>query len=124
MKEHARQEFIAGLRSLAAFYESRPGAYYDGIRVTIAMYAAGRRAQQAFAAMAQAFADADREAAAVTAPAAYQRNSASCSGGCCSGAFCSRQAVLARDFSTKVRLELFASGAGRCRCSGESVTRS
>ena len=49
MKEQARQEFIAGLRSLAAFYESRPGAYYDGMRVTMAVYAAARHAPHAFA---------------------------------------------------------------------------
>jgi len=107
MNEHARREFIAGLRSLAAFYESRPDAYYDGMRVTIAMYAAGRRAPQAFAAMAEAFAEEDGKAAA---PRDMER-------GRCGGT-CYAHAVLARDFSAKVRLELFASGMSRCRCDG------
>lgn len=112
MKEHARREFIAGLRSLAAFYESRPDAYYDGMRVTIGMYAPGRHAPQVFAAMAAAFAEEDGRAALSTAPAADQW-----SNGCFCGTFCCGHAVLTRNFSAKVRLELFASRVSRCQCS-------
>lgn len=50
-----RSQFIAGLRAVADFYERNPGAYYDGARVTLSMYACGASARQIMAAAARAF---------------------------------------------------------------------
>lgn len=43
----ARLELIAGLRAVADFYERNPEAYYDGMRLTINMYAWGTGARDA-----------------------------------------------------------------------------
>ncbi len=115
MSDPARKQFIAGLRALAGFYEARPGAYYDGMRLTVSMYAAGAGGPPALAAMAAAFAEEDLQSEA----GATGSHGMDCAGqhalanpGCGGVA----RAALARDFSAKVRLELFVPGAccGRC----------
>lgn len=110
MSDRARKQFIAGLRALAAFYEARPGAYYDGMRVTLSMYAAGSCGPPALAAMAAAFAEEDAAGGSRDMDSAGQH--ALVNPGCGGAA----RAALARDFSAKVRLELFVPGACCVRC--------
>lgn len=101
-REEARRQLIAGLRAVANFYESQPGAYYDGMTVTISMYVAGKRAQTVLPAMAVALAAVEGQSE---------------SGGsviCICKTICgSTQIVLSRSFSPKVQLEFFAPDPGR-----------
>jgi hypothetical protein len=50
-----RRQFIAGLRAVANFYEQNPGAWYDGMHLTLNMYVWGRSARRTLAEMARAF---------------------------------------------------------------------
>ncbi|HEX3940005.1 MAG TPA: hypothetical protein VHX11_00820 [Acidobacteriaceae bacterium] len=98
----ARRELIAGLRAVANFYEQQPGAYYDGMTVTIAMYAAGRRARAAFAETAAALCEAGVADRFDLGNAAPSHGAGNCEGGCRA-----RHAAIAKNFSAKVRLEIF-----------------
>ena len=41
VEQRRRQQFIAGLRAVASFYEQNADAYYDGMHVTLNMYVWG-----------------------------------------------------------------------------------
>ena len=62
MKRHeeARRQFIQGLRAVAAFYESNPDAYYDGMTVSLSMYAGGRAAAEILDAVAEVFGESEQ----------------------------------------------------------------
>ena len=47
--QRRRQQFIAGLRAVAQFYEDNPDAWYDGIHLTLNMYIWGRKAREILA---------------------------------------------------------------------------
>src|ERR1700751_4564164 len=53
--QHRRREFIEGLRAVARFYEENPGAWYDGMHLTLNMYVWGRTARKTLAETARAF---------------------------------------------------------------------
>ncbi len=45
VEQRRRQQFIAGLRAVASFYEQNADAYYDGMHVTLnCMYGVARHA--------------------------------------------------------------------------------
>ena len=48
MRNHddATRQFIQGLRAVAALYESNPYGYYDGMTISLSMYAGGRTASE------------------------------------------------------------------------------
>jgi hypothetical protein len=98
----ARRELIAGLRAVADFYEQQPGAYYDGMTVTIAMYAAGRSARAAFAETAAALREAGMAGRFDLGNAAPSHGAGNCER-CCRA----RLAAFSKNFSAKVRLEIF-----------------
>lgn len=98
----ARRELIAGLRAVADFYEQQPGAYYDGMTVTIAMYAAGRRAPAAFAETAVALREAGMAGLFDLENTAPSHGAGNCEGGCRA-----MHAAFSKNFSAKVRLEIF-----------------
>jgi hypothetical protein len=50
-----RRQFIEGLRAVAAFYENHPGAWYDGMHLTLNMYVWGAAARQVLSDTARAF---------------------------------------------------------------------
>jgi hypothetical protein len=79
----ARRNLIAGLRAVADFYERNPAAYYDGMRLTINMYAWGPGARTALQQTAHAL--------GVYTQSIDQRN-----------------VTIAHDFSDQVTLALFA----------------
>jgi hypothetical protein len=54
--QRRRRHFIAGLRAVAEFYEQNPDAYYDGMPITLNMYAWGGAARQTLRRMALALA--------------------------------------------------------------------
>jgi len=54
-EQERRRNFIAGLRAVAAFYETHPEACYDGMHLTLNMYVFGRDARRTLAATARAF---------------------------------------------------------------------
>jgi hypothetical protein len=53
--EERRREFIDGLMAVGRFYEQNPGAYYDGLKMTLSMYVDGKGAGSALASTAKAF---------------------------------------------------------------------
>ena len=42
LSSERRRQFIEGLRAVAQFYEENPGAWYDGMHLTLNMYVWGR----------------------------------------------------------------------------------
>ena len=61
-----RRHFIAGLRAVAEFYEQNPDAYYDGMPITLSMYAWGGAARQTLRRMALAWPHATRSMTTIT----------------------------------------------------------
>lgn len=56
-----RQEFINGLRAVADFYENNPAAHFDGMQLSISMYAWEEDAKSAIAATAKAMGKCEKE---------------------------------------------------------------
>jgi hypothetical protein len=81
--ERRRRQFIDGLRAVANFYEENPTAYYDGMHLTINMYAGGSTARQVLARTARAF-------------------------GQCEKTYDGTNITVARQFSAQVTLAVFA----------------
>jgi hypothetical protein len=54
-EQRCRLRFIEGLRAIAKLYEENPGAYYDGMHITLNMYVWGAVARQTLAQTARAF---------------------------------------------------------------------
>jgi hypothetical protein len=59
-EQHRRLQFIEGLRAVANFYEQNPGAWYDGMHLTLNMYVWGRAARKKLAETARAFGRCDK----------------------------------------------------------------
>jgi hypothetical protein len=87
---HARREFVQGLRAIADFYDQNPHAYYDGMHLTLNMYAAGREARHTLAEMARAF-------------------------GACNKSYDERTVTLSRSFGEQITLAVFAPRERVCR---------
>jgi hypothetical protein len=85
-----RRQFIEGLRAVANFYEQNPGAWYDGMHLTLNMYVWGRSARKTLAEMARAF-------------------------GQCNKVYDDNNITLSRQFSEQVTLAVFAPRAKVCR---------
>ena len=88
--EHRRRQFIEGLRAVARFYEENPGAWYDGMHLTLNMYAWGRSARRALADTARAF-------------------------GLCNKVYDDNNITVSRQFSEQVTVAVFAPRAKVCR---------
>jgi hypothetical protein len=54
-EQRRRRQFIEGLRAVAGFYEQNPGAFYDGLHITLNMYVWGGAARQTLRETARAF---------------------------------------------------------------------
>jgi hypothetical protein len=89
-EKNLRQEFIAGLRAVAQFYEENPDAWYDGMHLTLNMYAWGRKARKAMADSAKAM-------------------------GHCRKSYADTSVTVSRRFSEQVTLAIFAPRARLCR---------
>jgi hypothetical protein len=85
-----RQHFIAGLRAVAQFYEDNPGAWYDGLHLTLNMYIWGRRTREILARTVRAF-------------------------GQCTKKYDDINITVSRNFSDQVTLSVFAPRAKVCR---------
>jgi hypothetical protein len=85
-----RQEFIAGLRAVAKFYEENPAVCYDGMHVTLNMYVWGRSARHVLALTARAF-------------------------GQCDKVYDDHNLTVSRQFSEQVTVAVFAPRAKVCR---------
>ena len=90
MSTERRRQFIEGLRAVANFYEQNPGAWYDGMHLTLNMYVWGRSARNTLAEMARAFGQCDK---------VYDDNNI----------------TLSRQFSEQVTVAVFAAKARVCR---------
>jgi hypothetical protein len=88
--QHRRRQFIAGLRAVAQFYEEHPAAWYDGMHLTLNMYAWGRAARKALSETARAF-------------------------GHCNKIYDDNNVIVSRQFSEQVTLAVFAAKARVCR---------
>jgi hypothetical protein len=88
--ERRRRQFIEGLRAVANFYEENPGAWYDGMHLTLNMYVWGRSARKTLAEMARAF-------------------------GQCNKVYDDNNITLSRQFSEQVTVAVFAPRAKVCR---------
>jgi hypothetical protein len=85
-----RQHFIQGLRAVAQFYEDNPGAWYDGIHLTLNMYIFARPAREILARTVRAF-------------------------GPCAKTYDDTNLTVSRKFSDQVTLSIFAPRAKVCR---------
>ena len=88
--QHRRRQFIAGLRAVAEFYEKNPTAWYDGMHLTLSMYAWGRGARKTLIEAARAF-------------------------GHCHKTYDDNNITVSRQFSEQVTLAVFAARARVCR---------
>jgi hypothetical protein len=88
--QRRRQHFIDGLRAVAQFYEENPGAWYDGIHLTLNMYIWGRKAREILARTVKAF-------------------------GPCTKNYDDTNITVSRKFSDQVTLSVFAARAKVCR---------
>jgi hypothetical protein len=89
-EQHRRREFIQGLRAVAEFYEKNPGAWYDGMHLTLSMYVWGRAARKALIETARLF-------------------------GHCNKIYDENNITVSRQFSEQVTLAVFAARARVCR---------
>ncbi len=89
-EQHRRQQFIAGLRAVAKFYEENPTACYDGMHLTLNMYVWGSSARQVLAQAARAF-------------------------GQCQKVYDDHNLTVSRQFSEQVTVAVFAPRAKLCR---------
>jgi hypothetical protein len=85
-----RRQFINGLRAVAEFYEKNPGAWYDGMHLTLNMYVWGRAARKALIETARLF-------------------------GHCNKIYDENNITVSRQFSEQVTLAVFAARARVCR---------
>ena len=85
-----RRQFIEGLRAVAEFYEKNPGAWYDGMHLTLNMYVWGRAARKALIETARLF-------------------------GRCNKIYDENNITVSRQFSEQVTLAVFAARARVCR---------
>jgi hypothetical protein len=85
-----RRQFITGLRAVAQFYEENPGAWYDGMHLTLNMYVWGRSARKTLIETARAF-------------------------GQCTKVYDENNITVSRQFSEQVTLAVFAARARVCR---------
>ncbi len=85
-----RRQFIEGLRAVANFYEQNPGAWYDGMHLTLNMYVWGRAARKTLIETARAF-------------------------GQCNKVYDENNITLSRQFSEQVTVAVFAPRAKVCR---------
>jgi hypothetical protein len=88
--QHRRRQFIAGLRAVAEFYEKNPTAWYDGMHLTMSMYAWGRGARKTLTETARAF-------------------------GLCNKIYDDNNITVSRPFSEQVTVAVFAARARVCR---------
>jgi hypothetical protein len=88
--QHRRRQFIEGLRAVAQFYEENPAAWYDGMHVTLNMYAWGRAARKTLSETARAF-------------------------GHCNKIYDDNNVTVSRQFSEQVTVAVFAAKARVCR---------
>jgi len=85
-----RRQFIEGLRAVATFYEQNPGAWYDGMHLTLNMYVWGRTARKALIETARLF-------------------------GRCNKIYDENNITVSRQFSEQVTVAVFAARARVCR---------
>ena len=85
-----RRQFIEGLRAVATFYEQNPGAWYDGMHLTLNMYVWGRTARKALIETARLF-------------------------GHCNKIYDENNITVSRQFSEQVTVAVFAARARVCR---------
>jgi len=85
-----RRQFIEGLRAVAEFYEKNPGAWYDGMHLTLNMYVWGRAARKVLIETARLF-------------------------GRCNKIYDENNMTVSRQFSEQVTLAVFAARARVCR---------
>ena len=85
-----RRQFIEGLRAVAKFYEENPGAWYDGMHLTLNMYVWGRAARKALIETARLF-------------------------GHCNKIYDETNITVSRQFSEQVTVAVFAARARVCR---------
>jgi hypothetical protein len=85
-----RRQFIEGLRAVAKFYEENPGAWYDGMHLTLNMYVWGRAARKALIETARLF-------------------------GHCNKIYDENNFTVSRQFSEQVTIAVFAARARVCR---------
>ena len=85
-----RRQFIEGLRAVAEFYEKNPGAWYDGMHLTLNMYVWGRAARKALIETSRLF-------------------------GHCNKIYDENNMTVSRQFSEQVTLAVFAARARVCR---------
>jgi hypothetical protein len=90
IEQRRRRQFIDGLRAVAKFYEENPGACYDGMHLTLNMYAWGRTARETLAETARAF-------------------------GQCNKLYDDNNITVSRQFSEQVSVAVFAPRARVCR---------
>jgi hypothetical protein len=88
--QRRRSQFINGLRAVAQFYEENPGAWYDGVHLTLNMYIWGRKTREILAQTARAL-------------------------GQCTKNYDDTNMTVSRKFSDQVTLSVFASRAKVCR---------
>lgn len=88
--QRCRQQFIAGLRAVAQFYEDHPDAWYDGIHLTLNMYIWGRKARDILARTVKAL-------------------------GSCTKIYDDTNVTVSRKFTPQVTLSVFAPRAKVCR---------
>ena len=89
-EQRRRREFIEGLRAVAQFYEENPGAWYDGMHLTLNMYVWGRAARKTLTETARAF-------------------------GRCNKIYDDHNITVSRQFSEQVTVAVFAAKARVCR---------
>jgi len=89
-EQRRRLDFIEGLRAIAKLYEENPGAYYDGMHITLNMYVWGAAARQVLAQTARAF-------------------------GHCSKVYDDSNVTVSRQFSEQVTVAVFAPRSKVCR---------
>jgi hypothetical protein len=89
-EQRRRREFIEGLRAVAQFYEENPGAWYDGMHLTLNMYVWGRAARKTLTETARAF-------------------------GRCNKVYDDNNITVSRQFSEQVTVAVFAAKARVCR---------
>ena len=88
--QRRRWNFIRGLRAVADFYEQNPDAYYDGMNITLNMYAWGAAARQTLRRMALALAP-------------------------CNKVYDDHNVTVSRQFSEQITVAVFAPRAKVCR---------
>jgi hypothetical protein len=88
--QHRRLHFIQGLRAVATFYEENPSAWYDGMHLTLNMFAWGRAARKTLVDTARAF-------------------------GQCNKVYDDTNITVSRQFSEQVTVAVFAPRAKVCR---------